>query len=83
MSKMKMTVEQAMKHPYVAAIYVDPLIAAARELSDSVSMRVLRASETLSATDMDIEHEWDRATDEFYESRRVFVDVHAKTEVTL
>lgn len=61
----------------------DVLLAAARELGDSVSFRLIRAREDLAACDIDNEAEFSRRSDELQEAERMFLDIHGKTEVEL
>ena len=61
----------------------DVLLAAAREMADSVSIRLIRAHEDLAACDMDNEAEFARRADELHEAERVFLDIHGTTEIEL
>ena len=83
MCKMKMTVAQAVKHPYVAAIYVDPLLASAREIADLISLRVVRSHEILAGVDRDNDNAWELATDELFAAQAAFLKTHRDTEVSL
>lgn len=72
-------------HPQVAQGYEngDLLLAAARELGDAVSFRLIRANESLGHADPDNEAEWHARSDELAEAERAFLHEHSNTEVTL
>jgi hypothetical protein len=84
--KIKATLEDLLtKHPQVALRHEngDLLLAAARELGDSASLRLLHAREALAAINPDSEHEWNLAADEVVAAEAAFVQTHAQTEVEL
>jgi hypothetical protein len=72
-------------HPQVAQRYEngDVLLAAARELGDAVSFRLIRATEDLGNADPDNEAGYQVRVDELAEAERAFLLEHADTEVEL
>ena len=52
-TKFKVTVTDAQTNPHLARIYCDVLVAAAREINDSVSQRVIRAHNERGCVDVD------------------------------
>ncbi len=84
--KIKRTLKDFLNyHPSVADRYEngDLMIAAAREIGDSVSLRLLHAREALAAINPDSEHEWHLAADDLVAAEAAFLRTHAKTEVEL
>lgn len=81
--KIRDSINNLIKHPDLIRTHGHVLLAAARELSDSISLRVIRAHEQLAACDPDNEPEFNRCVDELDEAERVFLDIHAKTEIAL
>jgi hypothetical protein len=82
--KIKVTVEDALNnHPTLGRIYGDVLLACARELSDAVSQEVLRTHADFHHIDPDNEAAWQDALDRRDTADRMFLTVHAKTEVIL
>jgi hypothetical protein len=82
--KIRDTVERLVAdYPSLRTRYTNVVLACAYELSDSFAMRVIRANEAMNAVDPDDEPAWYRACDERDEAERVFLDVHANTEMTL
>jgi hypothetical protein len=73
------------KHPNVACRCEngDVLLAAARELGDSVSFRLINATRRCAETDRDNEHEFDAAVVELMDAEAAFLRAHENTEVTL
>ena len=61
----------------------DVLLAAARELGDSVSFELIAANRRLAECDPDNEHEFDAAVIGMDIAERRFLAVHANTEVAL
>jgi hypothetical protein len=83
---MKITVkvgEALDHHPELARKYGDVVLAAARELSDEVSMRVIRAHDDLGRADPDCEYAWNLAAERLQLAESDFLRVHAQTEVVL
>ena len=82
--KIKVTVEDALNnHPTLGRIYGDVLLACARELSDAVSQEVIRTHAEFHMIDPDNEAAWQDALDRRDSADRMFLTVHAKTEVIL
>lgn len=83
---MKITVkvgEALDHHPELARKYGDVVLAAARELSDEVSLRLIRAHEELGRVDPDCEYEWNLAAERLMVAESDFLRAHAQTEVAL
>ena len=72
-------------HPSVARRHEngDGLLAAARELGDSVSFELSAAPRRLAECDRDREHEVDAAVYALHEAEAAFLRAHAETEVSL
>lgn len=82
--KIKDTISGLLNHyPALTRKHGDVLLAAARELSDSISLRVIRAHEQIAACDPDNEAEFNRCVDELDEAERAFLDIHQNTEIAL
>lgn len=83
--KIRATLEEMLNQPAVAMRYEngDVLLAAARELMDSVSLRVLHARRVLAGICPDNEHEFNLAADEVNAAEAAFLASHAKTELEL
>jgi hypothetical protein len=61
----------------------DVLLAAARELGDSVPFELIAANRRLAECDPDNEHEFDAAVIGLRQAEAAFLNAHAGTEVTL
>jgi len=82
--KIRDTVSNLVKnYPSLQRLYIDVTLAAAREISDSVSLRVIHAHAAMLNVDPDNEAQWNNVKDELEEAERVFHDIHANTEITL
>jgi hypothetical protein len=82
-TKFKVTVTDAQINPHLARIYCDVLVAAAREINDAVSQRVIRAHNERACVDVDNEAAFDACIDEIYAAEAAFLVCHKHTEVTL
>jgi hypothetical protein len=82
-TKFKVTVTDAQTNPHLARIYCDVLVAAAREINDAVSQRVVRAHNERACVDVDNEFAFDACIDEIYAAEAAFLCAHRDTEVTL
>ena len=81
--KMKITVQAAMTRNDLKLVYGDVLLACARELSDAVSQEVIRTHVEFYSIDPDNEAAWHEAIDRRDTADRMFLKVHADTEVIL
>ena len=82
-TKFKVTVTDAQINPHLARIYCGVLVAAAREINDAVSQRVIRAHNERACVDVDNEFAFDACIDEIYAAEAAFIACHKHTEVTL
>ncbi len=82
-TKIKVTVTNAFTNPHLARVYCDVLVAAAREIDDAVSQRVIRAHNERACVDIDNEAAFDSCIDEIYAAEAAFLACHKNTEVTL
>lgn len=81
--KITVKVSELNYYPELARKYGEVVLAAARELSDEVSLRLIRAHEELGRVDPDCEYEWNLAAERLMLAEDNFLRVHAKTEVAL
>jgi|DEB19_MinimDraft_3_1074340.scaffolds.fasta_scaffold05381_7 hypothetical protein len=84
--KVRATLGQIMlHHPQVAKRYEngDVMLAAARELGDSVSFRLITATRRLAEIDRDNEAEFDAAALDLMDAEAEFLRTHENTEVAL
>lgn len=83
-TKIKVTVTDALNfHPHLARVYCDVLVAAAREINDGVSQRVIRAHNERACVDVDNEAAFDACIEEIDAAEGAFIARHENTEVTL
>ena len=82
-TKFKITVIDAKTNPHLARIYCDVLYAAAREINDVISQRVIRAHNERACVDVDNEAAFDACIDEIYAAEAAFIACHKHTVVTL
>jgi hypothetical protein len=82
-TKFKVTVTDAQTNPHLARIYCDVLVAAAREINDAVSQRVIRAHNNLAAVDHDNENAFAACVDEIDAAEGAFIARHENTVVSL
>ena len=82
-TKMKMTVTDALNSDRIAVTYNDALLAAAREINDDVSQRVIRANNDLAAVDHDNENAFAACVDELDAAEGAFIALHENTVVSL
>lgn len=83
-TKIKVTVTDALNfHPHLARVYCDVLVAAAREINDEVSQRVLRAHNERACVDVDDEVAFDRCIEEMDAAEAAFITRHENTVVSL
>jgi hypothetical protein len=83
-TKIKVTVTDALNfHPHLARVYCDVLVAAAREINDEVSQRVIRAHNERACVDIDNEAAFDACIEEIDAAEAAFLCAHRDTEVTL
>ena len=80
---MKMTVTDALNSDRIAVTYNDALLAAAREIKDDVSQRVIRANNDLAAVDHDNENAFAACVDELDAAEGAFIALHENTVVSL
>ena len=80
---MKMTVTDALNSDRIAVTYNDALLAAAREINDGVSQRVIRANNDLAAVDHDDENAFAACVDELDAAEGAFIALHENTVVSL
>lgn len=80
---MKMTVTDALNSDRIAVTYNDALLAAAREINDDVSQRVIRANNDLAAVDHDNENAFAACVDELDAAEGAFIALHENTVVSL
>ena len=80
---MKMTVTDALNSDRIAVTYNDALLAAAREINDGVSQRVIRANADLAAVDHDNENAFAACVDELDAAEGAFIALHENTVVNL
>ena len=80
---MKMTVTDALNSDRIAVTYNDALLAAAREINDGVSQRVIRANADLAACDHDNENAFAACVDELDAAEGAFIALHENTVVNL
>ena len=82
-TKFKITVIDAQINPHLARIYCDVLYAAAREINDVISQRVIRAHDERACVDVDNEAAFDACIDEIYAAEAAFLFAHRETVVNL
>lgn len=82
-TKIKMTVTDALNSDRIAVTYNDALLAAAREINDDVSQRVIRANNDLAAVDHDNENAFAACVDELDAAEGAFIALHENTVVSL
>ena len=82
-TKFKVTVTNAFTNPHLARIYCDVLVAAAREINDGVSQRVVRAHAERACVDVDNEVAFVACIEEIDAAEAAFIACHKHTEVTL
>jgi hypothetical protein len=82
-TKFKVTVTDAQTNPHLARIYCDVLVAAAREINDAVSQRVIRAHNERACVDVDNEFAFDACIEEMDAAEGAFIAIHQNTVVTL
>ena len=82
-TKFKVTVTDAQTNPHLARIYCDVLVAAACEINDAVSQRVIRANADLAACDHDNENAFALCVEELYLAEEAFIGRHENTVVSL
>jgi len=72
-------------HPQVARKYEngDLILAAARELGDSVSLEVIAANRRLAEVDRDLEHDFESAVFALNEAEARFLASHRDTRISL
>ena len=80
---MKMTVTDALNSDRIAVTYNDALLAAAIEIKDEVSQRVIRANNDLAAVDHDNENAFAACVDELDAAEGAFIALHENTVVSL
>ena len=80
---MKMTVTDALNSDRIAVTYNDALLAAAREINDGVSQRVIRANADLATVDHDNENAFAACVDELDAAEAAFIACHENTVVSL
>ena len=80
---MKMTVTDALNSDRIAVTYNDALLAAAREINDDASQRVIRANADLAAVDHDNENAFALCVEELYLAEAAFITRHENTVVSL
>ena len=80
---MKMTVTDALNSDRIAKQYNDALLAAAIEIKDDVSQRVIRANADLAACDHDNENTFALCVDELDAAEGAFIALHENTVVSL
>ena len=80
---MKMTVTDALNSDRIAVTYNDALLAAAREINDDASQRVIRANNDLAAVDHDDENAFAACVDELDAAEGAFIALHENTVVNL
>lgn len=81
--KINDTVRNLMRHPVLHARYRDIPLAAAHELCDHASLRLIRAHGRMNEVDPDNDVMWHEAADELVSAESDFLRLHGKTEVTL
>ena len=82
-TKIKMTVTDALNSDRIAKQYNDALLAAAIEIKDEVSQRVIRANADLAACDHDNENAFALCVEELYLAEAAFIARHENTVVSL
>ena len=80
---MKMTVTNALNSDRIAVTYNDALLAAAREINDDASQRVIRANADLATVDHDNENAFAACVDELDAAEGAFIALHENTVVSL
>jgi hypothetical protein len=78
-----MTVTDALNSDRIAKQYNDALLAAAIEIKDDVSQRVIRANADLAACDHDNENAFALCVEELYLAEAAFIARHENTVVSL
>jgi len=81
--KITVKVSELDYYPELARKYGEVVLAAARELSDEVSLRLIRAHDELGSADPDCEYAWNLAAERLMLAEADFLRVHAQTEVAL
>ena len=82
-TKTQMTVTDALNSDRIAKQYNDALLAAAIEIKDDVSQRVIRANADLAACDHDNENAFAACVDELDAAEGAFIALHENTVVNL
>jgi hypothetical protein len=82
-TKTQMTVTDALNSDRIAKQYNDALLAAAIEIKDDVSQRVIRANADLAACDHDNENAFALCVEELYLAEAAFIARHENTVVSL
>lgn len=82
-TKTQMTVTDALNSDRIAKQYNDALLAAAIEIKDGVSQRVIRAHNDLAAVDHDDENAFAACVDEIDAAEGAFIARHENTVVSL
>lgn len=82
-TKTSMTVTDALNSDRIAKQYNDSLLAAAIEIKDEVSQRVIRANADLAACDHDNENAFAACVDEIDAAEGAFIALHENTVVSL
>jgi hypothetical protein len=83
-TKIKVTVTDALNnYPHLARVYCDVLVAAAFDINDAVSQRVIRAHNERARVDCDDEVAFDRCIEEMDAAEGAFIARHQDTVVTL
>ena len=82
-TKMMMNVTNALNSDRIDVTYNDALLAAAREINDDASQRVIRANADLATVDHDNENAFAACVDELDAAEGAFIALHENTVVNL
>jgi hypothetical protein len=82
-TKTQMTVTDALNSDRIAKQYNDALLAAAMEINDDASQRVIRANADLAACDRDNENGFALCVEMLYLAEEAFIGRHENTVVSL
>jgi hypothetical protein len=82
-TKTQMTVTDALNSDRIAKQYNDALLAAAMEINDDASQRVIRANADLAACDRDNENGFALCVEMLYLAEEAFISRHENTVVSL
>jgi len=82
-TKTKMTVTEARNNSHIARTYNDVFLAAAMQIKDEVSQRVIRAHSDLAAVDHDNDNAFAVCVDAVNAAEKAFINRHKNTVVSL